>query len=51
MFKRNTKQILQIKNSIEGLADKSNSDERTILPSRNIDIYAPMSTNSRELRG
>jgi ATP-dependent 26S proteasome regulatory subunit len=44
MFKRNTKQILQIQNSIEGLADKSNSDERTILPDRNIDIYAPIAT-------
>jgi ATP-dependent 26S proteasome regulatory subunit len=44
MFKRNTKQILQIQNSIEGLADKSNSDDRTILPDRNIDIYAPINT-------
>ena len=44
MFKRNTKQILQIQNSIEGLADKSNSNQRTILPDRQIDIYAPIAT-------
>jgi ATP-dependent 26S proteasome regulatory subunit len=48
MFKRNTKQILQIQNSIEGLADKSNSDDRTILPDRNIDIYAPITTKFGE---
>ncbi len=45
MFKRNTKQILQIQNSIAGLADKSSDHEVTILPVRNYDHYAPLASN------
>lgn len=45
MFKRNTKQILQIQNSIAGLADKSNDNNLTILPPRYFDIYAPITAN------
>jgi ATP-dependent 26S proteasome regulatory subunit len=44
MFNRNNKQILQIRNSIQGLADPANSGRRTVLPPREIDVYAPIST-------
>jgi ATP-dependent 26S proteasome regulatory subunit len=45
MFNRNNKQVLQIRNSIQGLADPANSGQRTLLPQRNIDLYAPISPN------
>lgn len=44
MFKRNEKQILSIQNSIEGLADPSSSDDGSILPPRDIDLYRPFET-------
>ena len=44
MFKRNMKQIVAIKNSIEGLADPSDSSKVSILPHREIDLYAPIHT-------
>lgn len=43
MFNRNNKQFLQIQNSIRGLADPANSGQRTLLPERKIDLYAPVS--------
>jgi ATP-dependent 26S proteasome regulatory subunit len=44
MFNRNNKQILQIRNSIQGLANPANSGQRNVLPPREIDVYAPIST-------
>jgi ATPase family associated with various cellular activities (AAA) len=47
MFNLNTKAVLQIRNSIAGLATSASSGNRTILPPRPIDIYAPISPTDR----